>query len=143
MPGRDSSQSQVHALLHAASFVESRVDSKLSTIGLSLPKLAALYHLVQAGDSLPLGQLAERLSCVRSNVTQLVGRLEADGLVARTAGPGDRRSRLAVLTDAGRRAFEQGVRLREEAERELFGVLSEEETAQLARIIEKLTRRTA
>jgi DNA-binding MarR family transcriptional regulator len=143
MPGRDSSQSQVYALLHAASFVESRVDSKLSTVGLSLPKLAALYHLVQAGDSLPLGQLAERLSCVKSNVTQLMGRLEADGLVARTAGPGDRRSRLAVITDAGRRAFEQGARLREEAERELFGVLSEEEAAQLAGIIEKLERRTA
>jgi DNA-binding MarR family transcriptional regulator len=86
---------------------------------------------------------AERLSCVKSNVTQLANRLKADGLVARTAGLGDRRSRLAVLTEAGRRAFDQGARLREEAERELFGVLSAEETAQLARIIEKLERRTA
>ena len=46
----------------------------------SAHKLAALHHLTQAGESLPLGQLAERLSCVKSNVTQLVDRLEADGL---------------------------------------------------------------
>jgi len=76
------------------------VEERLADAGLSLPKLAALHQLSQAGDSLPLGQLAERLACVKSNVTQLVDRLEADGLVVRAADPNDRRSRLAVLTDS-------------------------------------------
>ena len=78
-------------LLHAAGSVESFVDAKLAAVGLSLPKLAALSRLVEAGESLPLGQLAERLACVKSNVTQLIDRLEAEGLVSRLPDPGDRR----------------------------------------------------
>jgi DNA-binding MarR family transcriptional regulator len=128
-------------LLRAANSFESFVESRLVDVGLSLPKLAALNRLVEAGDSLPLGQLAERLACVKSNVTQLVDRLEADGFVSRTADPGDGRSRLAVVTAAGRKAYEQGSRLHREAERELFGVLSDDESAALASILGKLERR--
>src|SRR5258708_32149637 len=96
------------AVLHASGVLESRTELKLAEVGLSLPKLAALNRLTDAGGSLPLGQLAERLSCVKSNVTQLVDRLEADGLVSREAGPNDRRSRIAALTDAGKKAHERG-----------------------------------
>ena len=124
-------------VLHAASALESRVDARLAAIGLSLPKLAALRALVTADEALPLGQLAERLACVKSNVTQLVERLEADGLVLRAPDPGDRRSRLAAITDAGRRAYEQGVRIQRDAERDLFAALSADETAQLGRLLQK------
>src|SRR4051812_29040255 len=116
------------AVLHASSVLESRVETRLSDVGLSLAKLAALHQLSVAGESLPLGQLAERLSCVKSNVTQLVDRLEADGLVSRTADPNDRRSRIAVLTDAGRTAYSKGIEIQNSTERELFGVLTSEET---------------
>ena len=129
----------VLALLHAAGVVESFVDAKLAAVGLSIPRLAALDRLIQAGGSLPLGQLAERLACVKSNVTQLVDRLEADGLVTREPDPNDRRSRLAVITEGGRQAYEKGSRVHREAERQLFGALSAEDSASLALIIEKLT----
>jgi DNA-binding MarR family transcriptional regulator len=135
----DCRGASVVALLHAAGAVESFVDAKLSAVGLSLPKLAALDRLIRAGGSLPLGQLAEKLACVKSNVTQLVDRLDADGLVTREPDPNDRRSRLAVITDAGRQAHEQGSRVHHDAERELFGRLSPEDSASLALIIEKLT----
>jgi DNA-binding MarR family transcriptional regulator len=117
------------------------MESKLATRGLSIPKLAALHALSLSGESMPLGQLADRLACVRSNVTQLVDRLEADGLVTRAADPNDRRGRLAVLTDDGRRAYQDGLRLQEDAERELFQAITDEESAQLAEIIGKLTAR--
>src|SRR5258706_15465900 len=95
-------------VLHASSVLESRVEARLSEVGLSLAKLAALHQLTEAGDSLPLGQLADRLSCVKSNVTQLVDRLEADGLVNRAGDPNDRRSRLPGLTAAWPSAFVKG-----------------------------------
>ena len=85
---------KLFALLHAASSLENAVELRLASVGLSIPKLAALGQLVLAGESLPLGQLAERLSCVKSNVTQLVDRLEADAFVTRAPDPNDRRSRL-------------------------------------------------
>src|SRR5580765_7776124 len=126
------------AVLHASSVLESRVEARLSEVGLSLAKLAALHRLSDAGQSLPLGQLAERLSCVKSNVTQLVDRLEADGLVSRASDPNDRRSRLAVLTGAGRKAYAKGSEIQSQAERELFGVLTSEESDALHELLDKL-----
>lgn len=133
-----SERTGLFAVLHTSSVLESRVEAKLSEIGLSLAKLAALHRLSEAGESLPLGQLAERLSCVKSNVTQLVDRLEADGLVARAADPNDRRSRLAVLTDGGRSAYEKGRRIQLDAEEALFGALTPEESATLHTLLAKL-----
>jgi DNA-binding MarR family transcriptional regulator len=133
-------RSGLFAVLHACGVLESRVESKLSDIGLSLAKLAALHQLTKAGESLPLGQLAERLACVKSNVTQLVDRLEADGLVSRAADPNDRRSRLAVLTAAGRKAYSKGSEVQAQAERELFSVLTPDEFRKLHDLLEKLRR---
>jgi DNA-binding MarR family transcriptional regulator len=126
------------SLLHAADAAQVHVESKLSGMGLSLAKLAALAALRDAGDSLPLSQLAGRLSCVKSNITQLVDRLEADGLVARKPDPGDRRARLAVMTPAGRKACKEGMRVQQQTERELFGVLTPDEARQLAALMGKL-----
>ena len=125
-------------LLGAASSVHDFVEERLSAVGLSIPKLAALQRLVDAGDSLPLGQLAERLACVKSNVTQLIDRLEADGFVTRAPDPSDKRSRLAVITDAGRTAQREGARVQREVEEQLFGSLSAEDAARLVDIIHKL-----
>jgi len=90
------------SLLGAAQAVETRIEASLSPLGLSLAKLTVLGILVDSVKPLTLGELANRLACVRSNVTQLVDRLEADGLVKRESDPADRRSIRAVITDSGR-----------------------------------------
>lgn len=126
------------SLLRAAGSVHEHLESRLSVVSLSIPKLAALQRLVDAGGSLPLGQLADRLSCVKSNVTQLVDRLEADGLVARELDPNDKRSRLAVVTAAGRIAQREGARIQLEVEEQLAGALTPDDALKLAEIIQKL-----
>lgn len=128
-------------LLHAAGVVQAHLESKLDAVDLSLAKLAALSALADAGESLPLGQLAGRLSCVKSNITQLVDRLEADGLVARKPDPNDRRSRLAVMTAAGRKACKEGRRIQQQTEHDLFAALTGDEARQLAALMGKLTPR--
>jgi DNA-binding MarR family transcriptional regulator len=125
-------------LLRAAGSIEDFIESRLSVAGLSIPRLAALQRLADAGGSLPLGQLAERLACVKSNVTQLVDRLEADGLVARASDSSDKRSRLAVITDAGRQLREEGSRIQREVEQQLLAPLSGDDCERLAEIVEKL-----
>jgi MarR family transcriptional regulator for hemolysin len=131
----------LNPLLHAAGAAQGYVESKLAAVGLSLPKLLTLAVLQEAGGSMPLGQLAAKLSCVKSNITQLVDRLEADGLVSRRADPSDRRSKLAVLSKAGRKACDEGTRIRQQAERDLFGEFSPEEQAALEILMAKLVRR--
>src|SRR5688500_2786487 len=128
------------ALLHTAYDAQATVEAKLGAAGLSLAKLSALKALADAGESLPLSQLAERLSCVKSNITQLVDRLEADGFVKRDADPRDRRTRLAVLTAAGRKACADGNRIQQAAERDLLTALTRDEATQLASLLSKLRK---
>lgn len=135
-----SGQAGLFTLLHAAGAAEGHVEAKLAEAGLSLAKLAALVALRDAGESLPLSQLADRLSCVKSNITQLVDRLEADGLVSRAADAKDRRSRLAVMTSSGREACAAGVRIQQDAERALLSDLSDDERQQLSLLMAKLQR---
>lgn len=101
------------SVMHAAHLIEDRIEQALGKVGLSLAKHGALSELASAGEPLTLSQLAARLSCVRSNMTQLVDRLESDGLVKRLDDPDDRRSVRAELTALGRekqRAGEKAVK---------------------------------
>ena len=59
--------------------------------------------LLQLESPLPMSELATRLACDSSNVTGLVDRLEAHGLVERRPYAQDRRVRHVVLTAAGDR----------------------------------------
>ena len=75
----------IFSVIHAAHALEEKLEDALEKAELSMPKFSVLNELVSAGEALSLSELASRLSCVRSNMTQLVDRLEADGLVRRTA----------------------------------------------------------
>jgi DNA-binding MarR family transcriptional regulator len=119
-------------LLQASQRVEGRLENSLAGLGLSLAKLGVLDHLVKAGGPIPLGRLAERLSCVKSNMTQLVDRLEADGLVTRVNDPEDRRSVLASITKEGLKRYENGGRALAAEERELLRNFAEGEQEKLA-----------
>jgi DNA-binding MarR family transcriptional regulator len=138
MNEKPATRADLNALLHTAHVVEHEIEAKLAAIGLSLAKLAALKALAESGESLPLTQLADRLSCVKSNITQLVDRLEADGLVERQADPNDRRARLATLTAAGRKACREGVRVQQEYEQKLLKKLTSTESRTLAELLAKV-----
>ena len=122
----DSSRSFLSALLRAAQFAEGRIEGALGEAGLSLAKLGVLNQLVQSGEALPLGRIAGRISCVKSNVTQLVDRLEAEGLVSRVSDASDRRCIRAAITDRGRERYSVGEKiLRRQEELLIEGIGSE------------------
>jgi DNA-binding MarR family transcriptional regulator len=114
------------ALLGAAGSLERRLEEALEEAGLSMAKFGALTHLVRAGEPLSLGECAARMTCVRSNITQLVDRLEADGLVRRVDDPTDRRGVRAVVTPLGIERQAAGARLvsevQEQFARKIAGV---------------------
>src|SRR5476649_2572728 len=88
----ESTDPTIFSLLHAAHALEDKLEATLAKVGLSGPKYSVLSELVSSGEALSLSELAARLSCVRSNMTQLVDRLEADQLVRRVDDPTDRRA---------------------------------------------------
>ncbi len=120
--------------------VENQLETALGAQGLSVAKLRALHQLAAADDGpLSLGQLAERLACVRSNITQLIDRLEQDGLVQRTPDPDDRRSLRAMITIEGRRRYQWGIKTQAQVEREMLRGLSPKEQEQLASLLDKFS----
>ena len=98
------------ALLGAARGLQERLEQALEDVGLSPAKYQALDALVRAGEPLALSELAGKLRCVRSNITQLADRLEADGLVQRVDDVSDRRAIRAVLTPLGEERQQAGAR---------------------------------
>ena len=128
----------VLAVLHAARAIESRLETACGLAGLSMAKFSVLSELIAAKEPLALGELAGRLSCVRSNMTQLIDRLEADGLVRRVSCPTDRRSVKAEITDAGKEKQMLAAVEVEKVNAEFAGLVQPEEHAAFERVARAL-----
>ena len=107
-------------------------------LGLSPPQLFALQAL-REGEPAPMSDLAGVLRCDASNVTGIVDRLEARGLVERRPAAHDRRVRHLFLTDEGRRLrAEVGERLGRPPAG--FGALSVAEARTLRDLLAKVAK---
>lgn len=82
-----------------------RLPAVAAELDLSPMGLKLLYSL-EPGTEPAMSALAETLFCDASNVTGIVDRLEARGLIERRDDPKDRRVKLIALTS-------EGVRIRE------------------------------
>ena len=98
----------IYSLIGAAHEIERQLEEALASVNLSGAKFAALSALSSEGQPVSLSDLAAKLTCVRSNITQLVDRLEKDGLVKRTDDPSDRRGVRAELTPLGHERLAEG-----------------------------------
>ena len=125
-------------LLHSARVLEDRMENAFEAIGLSSAKYGVLAQLAEAGEPLPLSELAARLSCVRSNMTQLVDRLEGDGFVRRVNDPSDRRVVRAELTDLGRGQAHAGAQQLAGMQAEFAALLSPSDREALVRVLSAL-----
>ena len=105
-------------------------------VGLS-PTQCHVLHLLEPGRPLPMGQLAQTLACHASNVTGLVDRLEARGLVQRRLGVEDRRVKELELTAEGSRLRAQMLRRMTSGARPLSR-LSAQQQRTLVKILEVL-----
>ncbi len=93
----------VTSLMRVQQLVLSNLDMILKPHGLSFARYEALVLLVfSRRGSLPMGKMGERLQVHPTSITSIINRLEAAGLVVRQRHPGDRRTVLAEVTDAGR-----------------------------------------
>jgi DNA-binding MarR family transcriptional regulator len=115
-----------------------RLDDALKAVGLSAAKYYVLSQLAEAAEPIPLRQLAQEQECVPSNMTTLVDRLEADGLVRRLDDPADRRSKRAELTDLGREKAAAGAEAVEAVETAFAELLSPTERLALEKVLNAL-----
>jgi DNA-binding MarR family transcriptional regulator len=133
-----SSDTTIFSLLQAAHALEDKLENTLNGVGLSTPKFSVLSELVSAGIPLSLSDLAARLSCVRSNMTQLVDRLEGDGLVKRVDDPADRRGVKAAITDEGRARQSAGEAEVARLHEQFAAAVGDEDKAAIGRLLTAL-----
>jgi DNA-binding MarR family transcriptional regulator len=82
-----------------------RLNDAVKPFGLTFARYEALMLLYYSRrGSLPLGKMGTRLQVHPTSVTNLVDGLEQQGLAKRAPHPSDRRTTLAEITAAGRRA---------------------------------------
>ena len=124
------------SLMQAGQAVQRRLEEALEEVGLSGAKFGVLTHLVRAREPLSLGECAERMTCVRSNITQLI---EAEGLVRRVDDPKDRRGVRAMVTPLGIERQAAGAQHVQRAQKEFAKTLSEADQAVLARVLSGIT----
>ncbi|MEX2526311.1 MAG: MarR family transcriptional regulator [Gemmatimonadota bacterium] len=117
--------------------VSQAVGERVADYGLTRPQfgvLEALHHL----GPLSLGELADKLLVTGGNITYVMDRLEAAGLVARKRSKKDRRVILAHLTEEGTSLVNQVFPAHANYLRELLEPLDASEQEQLRTLLKRL-----
>lgn len=110
----------VTSIMRAQQVLIGRYNALLRPLGITFPRYEALMLLsFTRKGALPLGKIGERLQVHRTSVTNIVDKLEADGLVRRVPHADDRRATLAEIMPAGRRLAERATAV---LNQDLFGV---------------------
>lgn len=133
---------KIHSLLctlvKMGRLAESKEDRLLDTVGLSVTKMLALEQLHRAGEPLSLGDLAERLQFVKSNVTQLADNMETAQLVRRVPHETDRRCKLLALTDEGRQQHAAAAEVIQPLVDKVASLYTPDEQETLVRLLQRL-----
>lgn len=82
--------------------------------------------------------LTERLGIQPGSASEVLGKLEAAGLIERVPNEEDRRTVDVRLTPAGRSSAQQAAQQRAQRHQQMFSCLTDDEKAQLLALAEKL-----
>lgn len=100
--GESTVMAAVTSIMRVQQILQSAVDTALRPHGLTFARFEALVLLYHSQrGSLPMRVMGQRLQLHPTSVTNIVDRLEGDGLVKRIPHPTDRRTTLVEITEAG------------------------------------------
>ncbi len=123
---------RIYRLLHY------HADHNMPAHALSPPRLWFLKRLHDAGAPQPISHFADGVLSNRSNATQMVDRLQSEGLVSRVRNPDDRRSVLVELTKSGAQRLQEGHECLEQMAKELLEPLTPAERDNTIDVLEKI-----
>ncbi|MGH9112654.1 MAG: MarR family winged helix-turn-helix transcriptional regulator [Acidimicrobiales bacterium] len=128
----------VTSIMRAQQIVQARVDDALRPFDLTFARYEALVllHFSRQG-SMPLGKMGDRLMLHPTSVTNIVDRLEQQGLARRIPHPTDRRTVLAEITAAGSAVVERATEAVSATDFGL-GALTSRELDQVTDLLRKL-----
>ena len=86
-------------------------DRMVARLGLTSTRWQVLFAINEAEPAQPVAWLARDMGGNRQNVQRIVNDLRKMGLVTLEVNPHHRRASLVVLTDKGRRTFDEAMRV--------------------------------
>ena len=120
-------------LLRASRYIEGVARERLkSQFDATLPRFDVMAALYRKPDGMLMSEISRFLMVSNGNVTGIVERLIADGMVARSLRNGDRRTSFVSLTRKGRAGFAEMAIAHERWIDELLGGLSVRDVEQMS-----------
>ena len=118
MPSQQRPALLMHLILHTGRLLDEKVRAGLSEHGLHQGQARVLDALLEFGPQ-AVTQIATELEIAQPTATVMLKRMEAAGLVSRSAVQGDARVVLLKLTRTGRTAAERARRVWEQVHEDL------------------------
>jgi DNA-binding MarR family transcriptional regulator len=126
-------------LLRAARPIETELRRRLThEFGVTLPKFDVMAALARREAGMSMTEVSRFLMVSNGNVTGLVDRLVAEGLVMRIANERDRRATFVRLTPMGLRLFRTMAEAHERWVNEILGAFSDEESETMIGLLDAL-----
>jgi len=130
-------------LLRAARPVEAELRRRLAhEFGMTLPKFDVMAALARRESGMTMTEVSRLLMVSNGNVTGLVDRLVAEGLVMRTANENDRRATFVRLTHKGLRLFAGMAEAHERWVNEILASFSDEQSEAMVGLLDTLLAQT-
>jgi DNA-binding MarR family transcriptional regulator len=136
--GPSRTMAAVTSVMRVQQILLSAVDGALRPHGLTFARYEALVLLSFSREGrLPMRVMGERLQLHPTSVTNIVDRLQADGLVRRVPHPTDRRATLVEISDSGCAVLEDATKAVTDVDFGLTG-LTDEEESQLTTLLSRV-----
>ncbi|MBZ0130131.1 MAG: MarR family transcriptional regulator [Rhodobacteraceae bacterium] len=127
------------AMLKATKRVENDIRDRLRReFDTTLPRFDVMAMLYKNAAGLKMSQLSSEMMVSAGNVTGIIDRLVADGLVMRVSIKGDRRATLVRLTPKGEADFTSMAAIHEGWVAEIFATLDERDLDHAIRIFKQV-----
>lgn len=108
-PAGEALSAMMLDLFRVTSLALTAGDRLVAPLGLTSARWQILGAIVRAERPQPVAWIARDLGTHRQNVQRIINDLHEDGLVNLEPNPHHRRAQLVVLTNKGRRAFEDAM----------------------------------
>ena len=130
----------VESMLRLGQRLRGHLDTRFGAFGLSDARFAALSVIREAAPAgCTQAHLAARLGQCESSISTLVERMRASRLLYRLRAKADRRKRVLMLTDDGRRLLDQGLACRDREADALFARVSDDDRKAFAELMARLS----
>jgi DNA-binding MarR family transcriptional regulator len=126
-------------LLTSSQLIEKRVRGRFRTeFETTLPRFDVMAALARVPEGQTMGDVSRWLLVSSGNITGIISRLVADGMITRTQSVGDRRTHLVKLSRKGQKAFERLSLSHEKWVRDMFAGMTRKEMAMLDELLKKV-----